>query len=317
MLNAVQIVITLLIMMAIGYVLSAKEVMNDQVAAFLSRLVLWIGVPASAFDNMFSYFDVHMLKSAGIGIAAPFVSILISFLAGYLVARLLKVRLGRRGIFCNMFALSNTIFIGLPVSQALFGEASTPYALFYYMSNTFMFWTVGAYIVQRDGDIISGSATAKIFSWNTLKKVFSPGLVSFVLALVLVMLGAKLPLFATKTFKYLGGICTPLALIFIGHVIRQIGLKNLRFGKDTWGVLLGRVIIMPLLVFGSTMLVGAPTDMAQVFVVQASMPVMSNAPIIAKAYGSDSRFASECMAITTLLSIILLPLLMLLFQFVF
>jgi predicted permease len=317
MLNAVQIVVTLLIMMSVGYAMSAKKLISEEVATFLSRLVLWIGVPASAFDNMFGYFNMDMLRGAGVGIVAPFFSILISFLAGYGIVLLLKIERGRRGIFCNMFALSNTIFIGLPVSQALFGEASTPYALFYYMSNTFLFWTVGTYLVQRDSDAVSGAPRAKIFSWNTVKKVFSPGLVSFVLALVAVMMGVKLPLFAMKTFKYLSGICTPLALIFIGHVIQRIGLRNLRLRKDTWGVLLGRVILTPLLVLASTSFVGAPVNMSQVFVVQASMPVMSNAPIIARAYGSDSRFASECMAITTLLSVILLPLLMLLFQYIF
>ncbi len=317
MLNAAQIVLALLIMMSVGYFFSKKKRLNEDVATFLSRLVLWIGVPSAALSNMLSYFDRGMIKSAGIGILVPFLGMLLSFAVGFLVSRLLKVKRGRRGIFCLMFSLSNTIFIGLPVCQALFGEEATPYALFYYMSNTFVAWTLGIYIMQRDSEALSGVSHTKIFSVGTLKKIFSPGLVSFVLSLILIMLDVKLPLFMTKTFKYLGSVCTPLALIFIGHMIQRIGLKNLRFQKDTLGVLLGKVLVAPLLVFFITKLVGSPAEMSRVLVTQAAMPIMANAPILAKAYGSDSTFAAEGMALSTLLNIALLPLLMLLLQYVF
>ncbi|MGI6664829.1 MAG: AEC family transporter [Christensenellaceae bacterium] len=317
-LNAVQIVVTLLILMSIGYFLTAKKWIDDKVAHFLSQLVLWIGVPASTFDNMFNHFSAEMLAGAGIALLAPLASVILSFLIAIPVARLFKVEKHRRGIFYNMFAFSNTIFIGLPVSQALFGESATPYALFYYMGNTITVWTLGIYALQRDGNVRAGNVEKqKIFSMATLKKILSPGLVSFVLALGLVMLDFKMPLFAEKTFRYLGSICTPLALIFIGHVIYNIGLKNLRFQKDTWGVLIGRLIVSPVLVYLLVILIGAPLDMSKVFIVQAAMPVMSNAPILAKAYGSDSEFASETMALTTLLSMITMPLLMMLFQVIF
>ena len=116
MLNAVQIVLTLLIMMAVGYYLTAKGLITAKVAKFLSQLVLWVGVPASSMDNMLGSFSADMLKGAGMAILAPFVSNLIGFLMAVLVARLIRVKKGRKGIFYLMFAFSNTIFIGLPVS---------------------------------------------------------------------------------------------------------------------------------------------------------------------------------------------------------
>lgn len=99
MLNAVQIVLTLLIMMAVGYYLTAKGLITAKVAKFLSQLVLWVGVPASSMDNMLGSFSADMLKGAGLAILAPFVSNFIGFLMAVLVARLIRVRKGRRGIF--------------------------------------------------------------------------------------------------------------------------------------------------------------------------------------------------------------------------
>lgn len=314
MLNAVQIMLTLLIMMAAGYYLAAKGLIDGKVSKFLSQLVLWIGVPASSIDNMLGNFSAEMLKSAGLAILAPFLSNFISFVVATLAARLFRVKRERRGIFYLMFAFSNTIFIGLPVCQALFGDASIPYAMFYYMGNTTMVWTLGVYFIQKDNPAL---AAQKFSVMNTLKKVLSPGIVGFLIGLVLVLLEVRLPTFAMKTFGYLSATCTPLALIFIGYVIQNTGLKNLRLEKDTWGVLLGRTVIAPALSYVACMLLRAPVDMSQVFIVQAAMPAMSNAPILAEAYGSDSKFGAETMAITTLISLVTMPLMMLLFEVIF
>ena len=73
----------------------------------------------------------------------------------------------------------------------------------------------------------------------------------------------------------------------------------------------------PALAYAACAALGAPADMSQVFIVQAAMPAMSNAPILAEAYGSDSAFGAETMAITTLLSLVTMPLLMLLFTVLF
>ncbi len=312
--NAVQIVLTLLLLMAAGYFLAARGILNEKASKFLSKLVLWIGVPASTVNNMFTSFRADMLQNAGMGILAPFASNLLAFLAAVAVGRLLRVKKGRRGIFYLMFAFSNTIFIGLPVCQALFGDASIPYALFYYMGNTTLVWTIGIYFVQKDNPAQAGG---KFSILGTLQKVLSPGIVSFAVSLALVLLGVRLPLFLTKACGYLAATCTPMALLFIGYILWKTGLRNLHFEKDTWGVLLGRILVGPALAYAACAALGAPADMSQVFIVQAAMPAMSNAPILAEAYGSDSAFGAETMAITTLLSLVTMPLLMLLFTVLF
>lgn len=90
-----------------------------------------------------------------------------------------------------MFAFSNTIFIGLPVCQALFGDSSIPYALFYYMGNTTLVWTIGIYFVQKDNP---EAENQKFSLASTLKKILSPGIVSFAIGFLLVMLRVQLPI---------------------------------------------------------------------------------------------------------------------------
>ena len=99
-------------------------------------------------------------------------------------------------------------------------------------------------------------------------------------------------------------------MIFIGIAISNAGLKRVRFNRVAWGILFGRFlfapIIMTLLVLPSSM----PVLMKQVFILQSAMPVMTNAPVVSKMYNADDTYASIMVAETTVISVIVIPVLM-------
>lgn len=223
------------------------------------------------------------------------------------VARIFAVRQDRRGLFISMFFNSNTIFVGLPINQALFGDASIPYVLIYYMCNTTFFWTLGTYLIQRDGE-----GEAQFDLKTSLKKVFSPPLMGFLLGLVLVMLQIKLPAFLASDLQYLGNLTTPLSMIFIGLSVSHVGVKQLVLGKEQLLILLGRFLVAPLLMASIVYWVPLPSLMKQVFIIQSAMPVMTNAPVVARLYGADSDYAAVMVTETTLATMVVIPILMLL-----
>ena len=223
------------------------------------------------------------------------------------VARIFAVRQDRRGLFISMFFNSNTIFVGLPINQALFGDASIPYVLIYYMCNTTFFWTLGTYLIQRDGE-----GEAQFDLKTSLKKVFSPPLMGFLLGLVMVMLHIQLPAFIASDLQYLGNLTTPLSMIFIGLSVSHIGVKQLVLGKDQLLILLGRFVVAPLLMATIVYWAPLPSLMKQVFIIQSAMPVMTNAPVVARLYGADSDYAAVMVIETTLATMVVIPILMLL-----
>lgn len=312
MLEAVEIVVALFAMMAIGYGLAAKGWLDEKAATFISRTIVLFGVPASALNNMLQHFDKAMLGEAVLGAAITFGTILLCLVLGRLVAVAFRVKQGRRGVFSVMVACANTIFIGLPVCQALFGDEATTYVLIYDIAHGLIFWTLGVYLISRDDD-----GKQPFFSAKSLKKLLSPGLIGLVAAIILVMLDVKIPLFAEKTFKYFGGICTPLALIYVGYVLHRTGLRSLRINKDILLTLLGRVVLAPVVFYFVTKLAGLPAEMSMVLVAVAAMPVMNNTPIVAAEYGSDGAFSSQCLAITMLLNLLVVPLMMLIFSYIY
>jgi hypothetical protein len=303
LLNAFGSVFSIILMILIGYILTGKKWINDENAQLFSRLVLNLSLPALMITNLMSNFDKDKLLSLGKGLYVPFTSIALSYLIGKLVSKLIKVAPGRKGVFQSIFFVSNTIFIGLPVNLALFGDESVPYVLLYYIVNTTFFWTIGVFEISKDG---TGS-NKSIFSKDTLKRIISPPLLGFIFAILLILLGIRLPKFILDTCKYLGNLTTPLSMLFIGHTIYSIDVKSIKIDKDIIALLIGRFIISPFLVILISRPLPLPELMKHVFVIQAAMPAMTNTAIMAKAYDADYEFAAIMVTITTILSLIVIP----------
>jgi len=138
---------------------------------------------------------------------------------------------------------------------------------------------------------------------------------SLVVAITLVLLKIHLPNFIMDTCTYMGGLSTPLSIIFIGICIFSIKLRDIKISKDMFGIIVGRFIISPLTVFIITLFLPIPILMKRVFIIQAAMPVMTNTSIIAKAYDADTQYASVMTMVTTVLAIIAIPFYMVLLSY--
>ena len=130
------------------------------------------------------------------------------------------------------------------------------------------------------------------------------------IGIVLIVLNIHLPSFLSSSFTYLGGLTIPLSMLFIGVSVYDAGLRNMRFQKDNLGVLLGRFVFAPSLMALLVMPSSMPLIMKQVFILQSCMPVMTNAPVVAKLYDADADFASIMVTESTLLSLIMVPVMM-------
>ena len=301
-----QSVLSIMIMIIIGYFLAYKKILDEKAISLITTIVINISLPMMMINTIMSNFTKQRLIDDSSGLIVPFLTIGCSFIIAKVFAKIVKVKLNRRGLFVSMFFNSNTIFMGIPVNMALFGEESIPYVLLYYIANSAFFWTIGVYEITRDGI----KNTFKVFSVNFIKKIFSPPLIGFIVGMVLVLLNIKLPKVIMDTSKSLGNLTTPLSMFFIGASIYLINLRSIKFSLDIVWVLIGRFVIAPALVLLIVPMFPIPSLMRSVFVIQAAMPVMANSAIIAKAYDSDYNFASLMIAITTIGTLIVIPILM-------
>ena len=306
-LRSISGILVILGMILVGFVIGEKGWFDDKSRGLLAKLVTQVALPCYMLYTITQRFTAADLLKMLPALRFPALSMVILLGIATGVARIFAVRQDRRGLFISMFFNSNTIFVGLPINQALFGDASIPYVLIYYMCNTTFFWTLGTYLIQRDGE-----GEAQFDLKTSLKKVFSPPLMGFLLGLVLVMLQIKLPAFLASDLQYLGNLTTPLSMIFIGLSVSHVGVKQLVLGKNQLLILLGRFLVAPLLMASIVYWMPLPNLMKQVFIIQSAMPVMTNAPVVARLYGADSDYAAVMVTETTLATMVVIPILMLL-----
>ncbi len=309
--NSLESILSIIIMILLGYILTYKGIFNDNTAKAFTTMVMDISLPAYMIWNLTNTFDKESLVGLVGGITIPYMSMLACYVVGLLVSKLIGVDAKRQGIFSCMFFMSNTIFIGLPINLALFGDKSIPYVLLYYVANTTLFWTLGIYLISKDG---SGE-TPDILSLQTLKNIMSPPLVGFIVGVVLVLADIKLPSFISDVCKYLGNCTTALSMLFIGMSIYSVKLSEINISKDVTALVLGRFILAPFVVFLLAFMIPVAPLMKEVFIVQAAMPVIASASIIAKAYNADYRYAAVMITLTTVIAMIMIPIYMVLFNY--
>lgn len=296
-------------LMFMGYFLTYKQWFTNQVGDVFSKLVLQIALPCNMFLNITKNFSREEFLQLFSGMIIPLISMLLTFAFSYLYVKLFKVSEGRQGAFATMFTCSNTIFIGLPINLAIFGEKSVPYVLLYYIVNTTLFWTIGIYLIAKDHPQIE-QATVHFHPIQVLKKIFSPALLGFLVGVGWVLLNFPMPDEAATFFAYLGNLTTPLSMFVIGIIVYNVGIRNLKLNKDIVGVLVGRYLLSPLIVWLLGQWIRVPELMLSVFIIQSAMPVQNSVPILARSYGGDQEYAASSLGYSVLLYLVYIPVLL-------
>lgn len=146
-LSAVSGVAVILLMVIVGFVMNERHWFNEQSPRIISKIVTQVALPCYMITNIMHDFSTDELRTLLPDLRYPVISMIILFALSFAVARAIRIKRSHIGLFSSMFFNSNTVFIGLPINLALFGNSSIPYVLVYYMANTTFFWTLGVWLI--------------------------------------------------------------------------------------------------------------------------------------------------------------------------
>lgn len=317
--QSIQSVLSIIIMIALGYILKRQGWFDESFGKSISSLITRVALPASIFVSVLKNLTKESLFQLSGSLIYPVGAVIISYILAYVLVKLLKIRPGRRGIFMNAVVNANTIFIGLPLNIALFGEKALPYFLVYYVTNTVSTWAFGVFLISNDDPTkVKGENKAKL-NW---KKLLPPPLLGFIVAIIFLLVGIPVPSFINATLGYVGSIVTPLSLLYIGIVLYDAGLKSIRFDRDTVVALLGRFVLAPavliaLIAIGSNAFGASLAPLLkQTLIVQSATPMLAVLPILANEAHGDVKYATNLVTTSTILFVVVVPILMQLVQFI-
>ena len=308
-------VFSLLLVVGVGYVLAALGWFSPESRRLLPRLVTNVALPPFLLCTILRSFGredlAHMLQGA----LLPLVAMVLMYALAWVTGRAARVDRRHFGLFCACVSNPNTIFIGIPVNMALFGEAAVPYVLLYYFASAAFFWTVGNYAISRDeragGSAArreeAGAAPAESRLAGRLKNIVSAPMLGFLAGFLLALLEVEPPRVILDAARLVGGLTTPLALIFIGVTLQGMELRRLHLTRDMLLALAGRMVASPLLMWALLPFFGLPELAGRVFVMQASLPVLMQVAILSGYYGTDPEFGSLMVSLSTLACAVTIP----------
>lgn len=304
-LTSLESIIPIIALIVLGYFLQVKGWFHDDFGNDLSKLIMNVAMPVSIFVSVLKYLTLEKLISLSGGLVYTFVAFVLGYIVAFLSVKAFKVAPGRRGTVINTFVNANTIFIGLPLNIALFGDDALAYFLIYYITNTISTWTLGVFLMTSD----SKSGKKKQESHFDWKKLLPAPLLGFIVSVVFLIINIPLPSFVSSTLGYVGGLTTPLSLVYIGIVLAKAGIKTIRFDKDSIVALVGRFIVAPVLMFAVLKLMapGMVTAEYQTFMIQSATPALAVLPILANQGDGDVEFSTNIVTLSTILFVIVIP----------
>jgi len=306
-LTSLESIVPIIALIVLGYFLQVKGWFHDDFGNDLSKLIMNVAMPVSIFVSVLKYLTLEKLISLSGGLVYTFVAFALGYIVAFLSVKAFKVAPGRRGTVINTFVNANTIFIGLPLNIALFGDDALAYFLIYYITNTISTWTLGVFLMTSD----SKSGKKKQESHFDWKKLLPAPLLGFIVSVVFLIINIPLPSFVSSTLGYVGGLTTPLSLVYIGIVLAKAGIKTIRFDKDSIVALVGRFIVAPVLMFAVLKLMapGMVTAEYQTFMIQSATPALAVLPILANQGDGDVEFSTNIVTLSTVLFVIVIPIL--------
>lgn len=301
MLRGLTSVAVIFILLAVGFFFTWKKRWPEETTRVFSVTVVQIAAPCLAVVSISDRFTREMLGESLWYFLLVIICYVILFFLGNLLAKVMKLPPKKSAVFRVTFMFNNTIFIGLPINQIVFGHAGLPYLFIVFLVSITLFWSVGAYTLEKASDRSNGGS----FS---LKKIISPGFVGVIVGFVLVLTGLELPEILYTSLSYLGDICVPLSLLFIGAQLAVSVRKG--FGGitiDQIVIMAGKFLITPLIMCLLLKAGGVEGLAFNVLVFTAAMPCHAQTAIMAGFYDVEPEYASKLVSLSTVLSLIAVP----------
>jgi len=297
-----EVMVILFIIVILGYVLCKMGYMGDKFDQKLSAIVIDITAPALILSSVMGD-DLPdrslILPLLGVG----FLTYILLLVFGFYVPRLISRNHDEQGMIGFALMFANVGFIGYPIVASIFGPKAIFYAALLNMPNTFFVFTAGVMLIKGERSI----------RHLNFKVLFSSGMVAAFIAALLVALSVRTPDMIARPITMVGNITVPAALMIIGSAMARLPLKEIMGSAKVYLVSVLRLVVVPLSIYFLFKLCGVSDIVNNINTIVIAMPVASFGTMFCMKYGRNPSLITEITFITTVGSIITIPLITLLF----
>ena len=289
----------LVILLALGYLCARLKLVGPEFNKGLSKLVINVFLAGMILSSVINKKLEMTGGDIAFGLLMMTLSMLICLGLGWLSPKLLRIKDGDKGMYRMLSAFMNNGFVGFPLVAAVYGENAVFFASLSNIPFNLLLYTVGVMFLQK------GDKNTKF----SIKSVINVPIVATLIAVVIFAFEIPMPKLVDDVADTVSAATVPLSMMCVGLSLGSVSLKEALLQPRLYGISLVRLIICPLTVWlVLRMFITNPVILGTI-VLLAACPSAIICTILGIQYGRDGVESSEAIFISTMLSMITIPLL--------
>lgn len=301
-----------LVLLAIGFLFNKAKLIPKSAETVLSRLVTMLFVPALTFYANMMECKIDQLGEYGILVLVGAAFCVGSTLLSYPMSRIFSKENGyHRGVYRYALTMPNTSGVGIPLMMAFFGTAGVfQFQLVQFAANILTYsW----------GMVQLQPSHGKTSFWTNFKKCFNLQFFAMAIGMILGAFGAKewMPSPVVQLTDSLGNCYVPVALFLTGYSLADYPLSSVFVNAKYYLYTAWRLVAMPLIYLAILLVFKAPLMLATMIGITYACPCGMNVVIFPAAYGEECRDGASMVLLSTIVSLVTVPLIYMLTNMLF
>lgn len=292
------------LIMAVGFGINKTGVIPSNATKYFVDLLLMVTTPCMILCSVTS-------KEFNPDVATSTVQVFIcgilffagSFVLGYfLCKKILKVSpADDLGVYIMAFSTVNNGFMGFPITQAIFGSDILYLMILHNICLTLYMYSAGPFILNMN----SGKGS---FDLKRLLKTFcNPSTILSIVSIIMLFAGLHLPALLFDSMELIGDITVPLSMLVVGMQLGDSNIGRIIKNKALLATSLLKMLLVPLLVFLIVNWLPIAADVKVAVIFAAAFPTAVVTSALALMEKKNSLLAAEIIALTTLISVVIIP----------
>lgn len=291
----------------IGFLIRKKEILNEHSIEVLTQLILSLTLPFLILHSMDQPSNMKMDGQLFWLIPISALILILSCGLALFIRNILRLPENQHSVFEGLIIFGNQGFMGFALISSLFPDKGALYVTLFNLPYLILIWTYGIYLFVGKKEYVQWK---KIF--------FNPGILSTLIGLWILILPIHWPAVLSAIFQSVGSTTVPLSMLLIGALIANMSLTNFSLlkNKTLWLITVVKLLLIPLLLF-PVILFSLPFSILATAVLVSGMPSASTIALYAQKYGGDMNYAAMGTFLTTLLSVLTIPILYIILYFIY
>lgn len=292
--NMLNMQLMMFLLVAIGFLIRKIGIVQTEGRKNLIDMCLYLTLPFNVLHSFLRPWDWNLFLSCGLILLLSIGYNAISVLFSMILYR--KSEAEKKKPLQYGTIVSNSGFLGNPVVEGIYGTNGLLYASLFMLPVRITMWSIGVSVFLKKGNK------------GVLKKILThPCIVAIYLGVIIMISGIQFPIFIEKTITSISSCNTPISMMLVGMMLAEVQPKGL-IDKTMVFFTTVRLLVIPGVVFAITAFLPIDPMLRGITVILAGMPAPITTALLSAKYGGDEKYATGMIFLSTIVSLITLPL---------